>query len=144
MKNILGADIILNLLFVFILSTGLLIMNANRPAVKESGQSQEGLMPKINLPRGEAPPAAPDPGKKMATISLIRKGTGIHYFIDGEPIQFEPIPAELRKKGVTATKIRCDESIPHGRFVEIMGACRQAGITEISISYIPQKRKEVE
>lgn len=54
MKGIIGADIFVNLLLVFIIVSGLLFMNTNRPDTPSNVVKEERTHPKVDLQEGQS------------------------------------------------------------------------------------------
>ena len=133
MKGIIGADIFVNLLLVFIIAAGLLFMNTNRPETPPDIAQQERAFPKVDLQQGTSP--ASREAKEAVVISVTKNETGIKYFIDGVPTSFNELPAKLGTGRSRAVKIRFDKNIEYGKYVEILDLCRRKGFTEIFNTY---------
>lgn len=133
MKGIIGADIFVNLLLVFIIVSGLLFMNTNRPDAPPNVVKEERTHPKVDLQEGQSPSSK---GAKGAVIiSATKDAAGLHYYIDGAPASFDQLPAKLGPGQNRAVKIRFDKNIEYGKYVEILDLCRRNGFTEIINTY---------
>ena len=62
MRGILGADIFVNLLLVFIITTGVLLMNTNKASKVHIDKRNEQNLPEIQLPQGKSKSLLPDYG----------------------------------------------------------------------------------
>ena len=131
MRGILGADIFINLLLVFIITTGLLLMNTNKTGERDTGGKLESDLPKIVLPKGSAKGLPGGKAKNSVTLSARKTGGEIRYFINNKPIRYIDLPMTLKTGRVSSVKIRFDRNISYGRYIEILDLCKQAGITDI-------------
>jgi biopolymer transport protein ExbD len=133
MKGIIGADIFVNLLLVFIITTGLLFLNTNRPATPPDIAKEERTFPKVDLQQGTSP--ASKEAKEAVVISATKNEAGVQYYIDGVPTSFSELPLKLGSGQNRAVKIRFDKKIEYGKYVEILDLCRRKGFTEIFNMY---------
>jgi len=131
MRGILGADIFVNLLLVFIITTGLLLMNTNKASKIRIDKRSEQNLPEIQLAQGKSKGLSPDKYKNSVTLSARKTGEDIQYFVDDEPVRFEDLPMKLNSGQVSSVKIRFDEHISYGHYVRILDLCSRAGITDI-------------
>ena len=141
MRGILGADIFVNLLLVFIITTGLLLMNTNKASEVHIDKRNEQNLPEIQRPQGKSKSLLPDKTKNSMTLSARKTGEEIQYFVDGEPVHFKDLPMKLNSGQVSSVKIRFDEHISYGHYIRILDLCSRAGITDI-INVYTTKRKE--
>ena len=139
MRGILGADIFINLLLVFIITTGLLLMNTNKAEkMGEIGKNENNLL-KIDLPKGSSKGVPGGKSGKMATLSARKSGEEIQHFMDEEPIKFTDLIATLKSKRISSVKIRFDRQIPYGHYVGVLDLCKRAGIKDITNVYMTNK-----
>ena len=131
MRGILGADIFVNLLLVFIITTGLLLMNTNKTSINGMNNVTERNMPKVQLPQGTSKGTLDNKTANTVTLSANKKGAEIQYFIDDKPVAYSDLAAKFKAKHITSVKIRFDERIPYGQYVRILDLCKQLGITNI-------------
>lgn len=146
MRGILGADIFINLLLVFIITTGLLMMNRNRMAQitysEKSGPTGERLMPKVDLPEGKAAGLPAGTWKEGVTISAKKTEKGVEYFINETAVTLKDLSSELKEKGTSKAEIRIEGEIPYMHYIKILDTCKQAGITEIYNVYKSSQEME--
>lgn len=131
MRGILGADIFVNLLLVFIITTGLLLMNTNKTSINGINNANEHNMPKVQLPQGTSKGTLDNKTETIVTLSANKKGAEIQYFVDDKPVAYSDLAAEFKAKRINSVKIRFDERIPYGQYVRILDLCKQLGITNI-------------
>ena len=131
MRGILGADIFVNLLLVFIITTGLLLMNTKKTSINGMNNANERNMPKVQLPQGTSKGTLDNKTANTVTLSANKKGAEIQYFIDDKPVAYSDLAAKFKAKRITSVKIRFDERIPYGQYVRILDLCKQLGITNI-------------
>jgi biopolymer transport protein ExbD len=141
MRGILGADIFVNLLLVFIITTGLLLMNTNKVSKIRINKKYEQNLPEIQLPKGKSKGLSSDKSEKSVTLSARKTGEDIQYFVDDKPVHFKDLPMKINAGQVSLVKIRFDEHISYGHYVKILDLCRQAGISDI-INVYTTKHKE--
>ena len=135
MRGILGADIFINLLLVFIITTGLLLMNTNKTEkMDEIGKNEKELL-KINLPNGSSKGLPGGKSGKMATLSARKTGREIQHFMDNKPIKFTDLIATLKAKRISSVSIRFDSQISYGHYVGVLDLCKRAGIKDITNVY---------
>ena len=137
MRGILGADIFINLLLVFIITTGLLLMNTNKSG--KSGNHENDL-PKIELQKGSSQGLSGGKPKTAVTLSARKNGEMIQYFMDNKPVEYADLPATFKSKRISSVKIRFDKRITYGHYVRILNLCKQAGITDITNVYRTYKQ----
>ena len=131
MRGILGADIFVNLLLVFIITTGLLLMNTNKASKVHIDKRNEQNLPAIQLPQGKPKSLLPDKTKNSVTLSARKKGKEIQYFINDEPVWIKDLPMKLKAGQVSSVKIRFDEHISYGYYIRILDLCSRSGIADI-------------
>ena len=131
MRGILGADVFINLLLVFIITTGLLLMNTNKNGINSVTGKVESNLPRIQLPKGTSKGLPGGQAKKRVTLSARKKGEEIRYFIDNRPVKYADLPVTLKAGQISSVRIRFDKHISYGHYVEILDLCKQAGITDI-------------
>ena len=131
MRGILGADIFINLLLVFIITTGLLLMNTNKVGDSIKNSPSELDLPGIQLPEGASKGIPAGTKRREVTLSAKMEGNKTIYFIDETPVDFNIILVKMKSEQVDSVKIRFDSNIAYGRYVEILDICKQAGIKEI-------------
>ncbi len=131
MRGILGADIFVNLLLVFIITTGLLLMNTNKASKVHIDKRYEQNLPEIQLPQGKSKSLLPDTTKNSVTLSARKKGKEIQYFFNDEPVRMKDLPMKLKAGQVSSVKIRFDEHISYGHYIRILDLCSRAGIADI-------------
>lgn len=137
MRGILGADIFINLLLVFIITTGLLLMNTNKGV--ENGNHENDL-PKIELQKGSSQGLSGGKAKTAVTLSARKNGETIQYFMDNKPVEYTDLPATFKSKRVSSVRIRFDKRITYGHYVRILNLCKRAGITDITNVYRTYKQ----
>ena len=135
MKGFLGADIFINLLLVFIIAFGMLFMNTNNTPKEAANAMGEKMLPKINLPKGQSDNAAMAADETPINLSAKKDGKTIQYFIDDVVIKYDDLEGILTNKKADTVKIRFDEQISYGRYIEILDLCKQCGIKNISNVY---------
>ena len=133
MRGILGADVFINLLLIFIITTGLLMMNSNRVAKVTCREELNGemLMPKVDLLHGKAEGLPTGVSKDIAVISAGKTEKGVNYFLNDNKVSFKNLLGELKRQVWSKAEIRIDEKIPYGIYIRILDTCKRAGITEI-------------
>jgi biopolymer transport protein ExbD len=131
MRGILGADIFINLLLVFIITTGLLLMNTNKVLEDIKSNPSELDLPGIQLPKGSSDGVPAGNKRKQVILSAKIEGNKTIYFIDEKPVEFNTILSKMKSQQVDSVKIRFDGNIAYGRYVEILDICKQAGVKEI-------------
>ena len=139
MRGILGADIFINLLLVFIITTGLLLMNTNKAEKMGGIGKNENNLLKIDLPKGFSKGVPGGKSSKMATLSARKSGEEIQHFVDDKPIKFTDLIAMLKSKRISSVKIRFDRQIPYGHYVSVLDLCKRAGIKDITNVYTTNK-----
>lgn len=135
MRGILGADIFINLLLVFIITTGLLLMNTNKSGENGKSGNQENDLPKIELQKGSSQGLSGAKPTTAVTLSARKDGEMIRYFMDNKPVEYADLPATFKSKRVFSVRIRFDKSITYGHYVRILNLCKHAGITDITNVY---------
>ena len=135
MRGILGADIFINLLLVFIITTGLLLMNTNKSGENGKSGNLENDLPKIELQKGPSQGLSGGKPKTAVTLSARKDGEMIRYFMDNKSVEYADLPARFKSKRVSSVRIRFDKSITYGHYVRILNLCKQAGITDITNVY---------
>jgi biopolymer transport protein ExbD len=131
MRGILGADVFINLLLVFIITTGLLLMNTNKNGINSVTEKVESNLPRIQLPEGQSKGLPGGQAKNRVTLSARKKGEEIRYFIDNKPVKYADLPVTLKAGQISSVRIRFDRHISYGDYIRILDLCRQAGITDI-------------
>jgi len=145
MRGILGADIFINLLLVFIITTGLLMMNKNRTAqvtYSEKPVTSESLMPKVDLAEGKAGGLPAGIKKESVTISVKKTEKGVEYFLNKTTVVLKDLSLKLKEKGTSKAEIRIEGEIPYMHYIRILDICKQAGITEIYNVYRSSQQPE--
>ena len=139
MRGILGADVFINLLLVFIITTGLLLMNTNKTGKIGDIVKKEQTLLKIDLPKGSSKGLPGGKPGNMATLSARKSGEEIQHFMDEKPIKFTDLIATLKSKRISSVKIRFDRQIPYGHYVSVLDLCKRAGIKDITNVYTTNK-----
>ena len=80
--------------------------------------------------------------KKQVTLSANMENNSILYFIDETPVDLDSIPAKLKSKPVDSVKIRFDNRIVYGRYIEVLDICKQAGVKEIINVYTGKNQQK--
>lgn len=145
MKGLLGADIFINLLLVFIITTGLLMMNKNRASqitYKAGTAAGEALMPKIDLPGAKNRGLPAGVNKKRVTISAKETKEGVGYFFNNTPMGLNDIAKNLQKNGISRVEIRIEGRLPYMYYITVLNLCKNAGITEIYNVYKLSQKME--
>ena len=142
MRGILGADIFVNLLLVFIITTGLLLMNSNASVKSEIDTRSEENMPKVQLPHGGSEGSDDDVTQRTGSLSVQKDTGGIRYYIDKEPVPFEQLPDELKSRQFVSLRIRCDQDIPYGEYVKLLDLCKNHGIRNIYNVYVMDRKED--
>lgn len=140
MRGILGADIFINLLLVFIITTGLLLMNTNKGVESGKSGNHENDLPKIELQKGSSQGLSGGKPKTAVTLSARKNGETIQYFMDNKPVKYTDLPATFKSKRISSVRIRFDKRITYGHYVRILNLCKQAGITDITNVYRTYKQ----
>lgn len=141
MRGILGADIFVNLLLVFIITTGLLLMNTNKTSINGMNNVNEHTMPQVQLAQGTSKGTVENKTANTVTLSATKKGAEIQYFIDDKPAAYLDLATSFKAKKITSVRIRFDESIPYGQYVRILDLCKQIGITNIYNVYTVETKE---
>lgn len=138
MRSFLGADIFVNLLLVFLITTGLLSSNINNiKKPKNTGSKDiEMEMPKVDLPKGKTAGLNRRGSKKEVTISAKITGKKRQYFIEDKPVNLHKIKAELKRKKASVVRIRFDEQMFYGEYVRLLDKCKEVGVSDIYAVYI--------
>ena len=131
MRGILGADIFINLLLVFIITTGLLLMNTNKTGKDSVIGNIESNLPKIQLPKGSSEGLPGGKAKNSVNLSARKTGEEIQYFINNKPVKYADLPVTFKTGQISSVRIRFDRNISYGHYIEILDLCKQAGITDI-------------
>ena len=131
MRGILGADVFINLLLVFIITTGLLLMNANMGVKNGKIGNDENDLPKIELPKGSPGGLSGGKPKKAVTLSARKSGEVIQYFMDDKPVKYADLSATLKSKQISSVRIRFDKRISYGHYISVLDLCKKSGITDI-------------
>lgn len=145
MRGILGADIFINLLLVFIITTGLLMMNSNRVAqvtYSEKPVAGESIMPKVDLAEGKAGGLPAGTKKESVTISVKKTEKGVEYFLNTTTVVLKDLSRKLKEKGTSKAEIRIEGEIPYMHYIRILDICKQSGITEIYNVYRSSQQPE--
>lgn len=91
----------------------------------------------VNLPQGESPDNRKAAEKRSVTITA--EG-GI--YLDREPVGMEGLARELKAEAEADQEalviINADESVSHGKVVEVMDAVKLAGIKRLAIATKPR------
>jgi len=140
MRGILGADVFINLLLVFIITTGLLLMNTNKKGTVKDPKAVELSLPKVHLPKGSLTGLPANSRKKQVTLSARKERGEILYYVDKNPVEHRGILNKMRASRFNSVKIRFDRNISYGLYVEILDLCKQAGINEIINVYTATDR----
>ena len=131
MRGILGADVFINLLLVFIIATGLLLMNTNKAVDDLRKTAKEGEMPPTHLPKSNIKDVSGVKKKFTATLTARQNDNDIKYFLEQKPIELQDLQSALKARKIQTVRVRFDEQIPYGRYVSILDLCAQAGIKDI-------------
>jgi biopolymer transport protein TolR len=118
-------DVMLVLLIIFMVSA---------PMMKEASKPDKGAetsMPTVDLPSDKTHGETPEGGRKAVTVSAQMISGGIRYFIDDKAVDILNMGEELKARGITSVKIRLDREIAYGKYMKILGVCKEAGIREI-------------
>ena len=145
MRGILGADIFINLLLVFIITTGLLMMNNNRMAqvtYSEKPVTGESLMPKVDLAEGKAGGLPAGIKKESVTISVKKTEKGVEYFLNKTAVVLKELSQKLKENRTSKAEIRIEGKIPYMHYIKILDICKQSGITEIYNVYRSSQETE--
>ena len=139
MRGILGADVFINLLLVFIITTGLLLMNTNKAGKIGDIVKKEQNLLKIDLPKGSSKGLPGGKPGNMATLSAGKTGEGIQHFMDDKPVKFTDLTKILKSKRISSVRIRFDRQISYGHYISVLDLCKQAGIKDITNVYTTNK-----
>lgn len=139
MRGILGADVFINLLLVFIITTGLLLMNTNKAGKIGDIVKKEQNLLKIDLPKGSSKGLPGGKPGNMATLSARKTGEGIQHFMDDKPVKFTDLTKILKSKRISSVRIRFDRQISYGHYISVLDLCKQAGIKDITNVYTTNK-----
>ena len=131
MKGILGADVFINLLLVFIITTGLLLMNTNKSGAPAGEASRESHMPKVALPGSDSPRATEGISGKTAAVTGRMSGGKIELFLDDAPVKVDSLAEALKSIGASSVRMRLDREISYGQYVALLDIVKQAGVAEI-------------
>ena len=91
LRGILGADIFINLLLVFIVTTGLLLMNTNKFGNNGEIAQKEKKLFKIDLPKGSSKGLPGGKPENTATLSTKYTGKDVQYFMDNSRVKFNEL-----------------------------------------------------
>lgn len=139
MKGILGADVFSILLLVFIILTGMLLINTNKEAVGIVHSASEFALPGVRLPVADSKGSVTPGKRKQVTISAKKEKGKVIYYVDEVPVAYRDLLPKIKKGRVESVKIRFDKDLPYGRYVRILDLCTQAGIHEIINVYTAGK-----
>jgi len=131
MRGILGADVFINLLLVFIITTGLLLMNTNKSTTIDGVLNNERNMPSVKLAKGTSKGFPAGRAINSATLSVRKKEGTDQYFLNNKPIKLSNLVAELRTRQISSVRVRFDELILHGKYITILDLCTKAEIKDI-------------
>jgi len=149
MRGLLGADLFVTPLLVFIITTGLLFMNTNKNGgdvaqnhpsslVAQEQKTPERELPKIELPRGASGGLPVGKEGVSVTLSARSQGRNILYFLDEEPVAFELLHARLLEKHASSVRIRFDKDLSYGLYIRAIETCKEAGVKQIINVYTRQ------
>ena len=141
MKGILGADIFVNLLLVFIIATGMLFMNTNKTADTALNNPGEKNLPKIQLPGGKSDSSSLSEGGRTINLSAKKKGNQVLYYVNDSLLGLHELKDQLQANQAETVKIRFDERIEYGRYIEILDLCKQCGVRNISNVYTSNQKE---
>jgi len=87
----------------------------------------------LNIELPESQSGAPISKTKVYTIEINREGS---VFLDGRPVLVGEIAEKIAQRvdEKRSVIIRADKKLHYGQAVEIMGICRDAGITDIGLA----------
>lgn len=142
MRGLLGADLFVTPLLVFIITTGLLFMNTNKnvrnasedhhhSTLTRKQKPAESELPRIELPRGNSEGVSIRKKETSVNLSARIEGQKILYFLDDKPVSFEHIRTRLMEKHASSVRIRFDRALSYGLYVGAIEACKDAGVKEI-------------
>lgn len=138
MKGVLGADIFANMLLVFIIMTGTLLMNANARQIREElseGQqangAQEMVLPEVQLPSANTKGKTAGIKSHAVSISVQKTEKAIQCFVNEKKIILKDLAQTLKEVKPRAAEIRIDHNIPYGTYISILASCKEAGIDQI-------------
>lgn len=138
MKGILGADIFINLLLVFIITTGLLLMNSDQPQSTSSEIAHEKDFPETQLPSFDRGSKRAGQGNRTVTLSAVKEDQAVVYYLDDKPIGLSALTEAIKSKNVNTLRIRCDERIPYGTYINLLDRSTAAGVSSIVNVYQTQ------
>ena len=88
----------------------------------------------IELPESTA--GAPTPKTRVYTIEINKDGS---IFLDGVKTDLLDLPGRIKAQGggmKLSVVIRADKKLNYGLAVEVMGVCKEAGISDIGLAVI--------
>jgi biopolymer transport protein TolR len=96
----------------------------------------------VDLPKVDANVMSTDSSLVMLTVTadggVVLDGTTLAS-IDNLDAQVRQV---MRVKGTESLYLKADQSVPYGRVASIMGALREAGITNVGLVTEPADRRE--
>ena len=142
MRGLLGADIFINLLLVFMITTGLLLTNTNKSgkdmtnghsasALVQNRKMAERDLPKIELANGASEGFSVGKQGVSVTLSARTQGKDTLYFLDEKQVTFDNLHASLVDKNASSVRIRFDKDLAYGLYIATLDLCKRAGIKEI-------------
>ena len=139
MRGILGADIFINLLLVFIITTGLLLMNTNRSIKIGKVENTENSLIKVDLPKGASKGVAGGRKNRSLALSARKSGSRIQYFVEDKPVAFSSLLSAVKSAKPLSVRVRFDKNISYGDYVRVLDLCMQAGVRDITNVYTIEK-----
>lgn len=130
-NKLLGADIFVALLLVFLLTTGILMINTGMKGIKVA-------LVRIMLSEGVSEGLNPDESPRYVIVSAKKAGNGLKIYVAGKQTVLEDLPAVLlrqRENGVNVVVTQFDKRLPHGVYVTILDIAKQCGIEDVFDAY---------
>ncbi|MEW6078714.1 MAG: biopolymer transporter ExbD [Thermodesulfobacteriota bacterium] len=127
----LGMDIFALSLMVFLVTTGVLMINIQTESVKTE-------LVRIQLSQGDSEGDKAAGVPEYVILSARKTDKGGQLYIENKPISFDHLKQALttyRQKGKTVLITRFDKALSHGEYVAILDAAKQAGIQAIYDTY---------
>jgi len=134
-NKLLGADIFVALLLVFLLTTGILMINTGMKGIKVA-------LVRIMLSEGVSEGLNPDEAPRYIIVSAKKAGNGFKIYVAGKQTVLEDLPTELlrqRENGANVMVTQFDKRLPHGVYVTILDIAKQCGIEDVFDAYTKKK-----
>lgn len=129
---LLGADLFVTLLILFIASTAILL---KAPAKESAAKAlNEGRTPDISLPVAERGGKAG--GGKPTTVSARKGADGVvEYFVGDKKVSLQGIADALKQESPEKVELRLDESLTNSTTIKVLSQLQAAGTKDVSYAF---------